>query len=151
MAYENTQNASIKERGDLIVSTLAKVQVAHGKNPAGAQTGLVYPFDVRSFQNLYDKAQMGPGGDGGGNCEPICVPFYVMHKVLAGMIDQNTRAGNAQALEVANGMAAWTHQSVEGMIKQWGEQKWQGVLDTEWGGMNGECRSGRLGRTVPRL
>ena len=63
MAYENTQNASIKERGDLIVSTLAKVQVAHGKNPAGAQTGLVYPFDVRSFQNLYDKAQMGPGGE----------------------------------------------------------------------------------------
>lgn len=31
---------------------------------------------------------------------PVCVPFYVFHKMLAGMLDQYNRAGNAQALQV---------------------------------------------------
>lgn len=35
------------------------------------------------------------------------MPFYVYHKVLAGMIDQAVLAGNAQALEIAIGMAKW--------------------------------------------
>eukprot|EP01047_Picozoa_sp_COSAG01_P020315 COSAG01_NODE_1153_length_11487_cov_98.298736_7_plen_374_part_00 len=133
MAFENTQNSSIKARGDQIVKTLAQCQAAHSKN---GEDGLLYPYDVGSFHRLYDKAQIVPGGDGGGNCEPICVPFYVMHKVLAGMIDQHTRTGSSLALQVAEKMASWVHGSVEGMIQKWGERKWQGVLDTEWGGMN---------------
>ena len=126
MTYEATGNVAMKERGDDIVSTLAKCQAAHTAN---GEPGLLYPYDVRSFQNLYDKAPSG-------NCQPICVPFYVVHKTLAGMLDQHTRAGNAQALGVAAAMANWTRHSVEGMISRWGINKWQMVLDTEWGGMN---------------
>ena len=43
----------------------------------------------------------------GVNCNPICVPFYVYHKMLAGMLDMYNRVGSKQALQVATGMAAW--------------------------------------------
>lgn len=133
MAFEASGNISIQARGAEIVSTLGKVQEAFGRS---GEPGLVYPYNVRSFQNLYDKAQTRPGGDGGGNCQPVCVPFYVLHKVLAGMLDQHTRAGNAEALKIATGIGDWVARSIEGMIERYGLAKWQGVLDTEWGGMN---------------
>ena len=52
------------------------------------------------------------------------------------MIDSYVRAGNAQALQVAIGMAAWAKQAIEGVISQSGQAHWQQVLNTEWGGMN---------------
>jgi DUF1680 family protein len=133
MAFEASGNTSVKERGAEVVTLMGKVQQAFGKS---GERGLVYPYNVRSFQSLYDKAQTHPGGDGGGNCQPVCVPFYVLHKMLAGMLDQYTRAGNAEALEIAVGIGDWVAQSVEGTIQRHGLTKWQGVLDTEWGGMN---------------
>ena len=109
MAYEATGAKAMKWRGDAIVATLAQCQAAHTAN---GQPGLLYPYDVRSFQRLYDKA----GSHSSGNCEPVCVPFYVLHKVLAGMLDQHARTGSALALAVAIKMANWTHYSVEGTI-----------------------------------
>ena len=60
--------------------------------------------------------------EGGGNCQPVCVPFYVMHKVFAGMLDQYTMADNADALRVAIAMGNWTFTSVTGMIAKYGER-----------------------------
>ena len=37
---------------------------------------------------------------------------------------------------MATKLADWVTQSVEGAIKTGGIHKWQGVLNTEWGGMN---------------
>ena len=56
--------------------------------------------------------------------------------MLAGMIDSYTRTGNTQALAVANGIAGWTKQAVEGVLARGGQMLWQRVLGTEWGGMN---------------
>ena len=50
MAYESTGNATLKTRGDAVVEILGNVQVAQGKN---SQAGLIYPYDITSFQNLY--------------------------------------------------------------------------------------------------
>jgi hypothetical protein len=135
LAFANTGNASIKARADSVVNTLAKVQTAHTAN---GEPGLIFPFDVRSFQNLYDKADPSgrPGDNSAGNCEPVCVPWYVVHKILAGLLDQHTHAGNPLALEMATKLAAWVTQSVEGAIKSGGIRKWQSVLNIEWGGMN---------------
>eukprot|EP00729_Bicosta_minor_P000111 gene111-20362_t len=133
MAYENTGNTTLKKRGDAVVSILANVQSAQGEN---GQQGLIYPYDITSFSNLYDKAPTTSGGDDGGNCQPVCVPFYVLHKVLAGLLDQHTRAHNPQALGMATALADWVAQSVEGAVARGGIAKWQGVLNTEWGGMN---------------
>ena len=81
MAFEASGNASVLRRGAEVVALMAQVQQAFGE---AGEAGLLYPYDVRSFQSLYDLAQTSPGGDGGGNCRPVCVPFYVLHKMLAG-------------------------------------------------------------------
>ena len=77
MAYEGSSrlNQTLKRRGDEVVAILASVQEAHGKN---GQQGLIYPFDVRSFQNLYDKAPEGAGGDDGGTCVHVCTARAVL-------------------------------------------------------------------------
>ena len=49
---------------------------------------------------------------------------------------QHTLARNPKALDIAIGMAAWTHNAVEGVIAKYGLHHWQQVLSTEWGGMN---------------
>ena len=37
----------------------------------------------------------------------LAPPFYTIHKIMAGMFDMYSLAGNRQALEVLEGMAAW--------------------------------------------
>eukprot|EP01050_Picozoa_sp_SAG11_P015865 SAG11_NODE_2101_length_3821_cov_1.700699_4_plen_70_part_00 len=49
---------------------------------------------------------------------------------------QHTVAGNSKALGIATGIAAWTHNAIEGVIAKYGLEHWQQVLSTEWGGMN---------------
>ena len=49
---------------------------------------------------------------------------------------QHTVAGNPKALGIATGIAAWTHNAIEGVIAKYGLEHWQRVLSTEWGGMN---------------
>ena len=40
------------------------------------QSGFIHPYDVSSFTRLYERQL---------NCVPVCVPFYVLHKMLAGI------------------------------------------------------------------
>jgi hypothetical protein len=70
------------------------------------------------------------------NCDPVCVPWYVYHKMMAGLLDQYTRTGNQQALDVVVGMAAWAQTNIEGVLARGGMDLWQAVLGVEWGGMN---------------
>ena len=63
----------------------------------------------------------------------MCVPFYVLHKIFAGLLDQYARAANQQALEMASALGDWVGESIEGAIARGGLRKWQGVLNTEWG------------------
>ena len=79
----------MKHAGDAMVHLLSRCQHAF---IAANQTGMLFPYDVRAFQRLYDN---------GANCQPVCVPFYVLHKMFAGLLDQHTRAGNAEARDMA--------------------------------------------------
>ena len=74
MAFEGTGRADVKARGDSIVATLGKVQLAFG---AQNQTGLIFPYDARPFDILFRSAA---------GCQPVCVPFYVLHKVKCAMV-----------------------------------------------------------------
>ena len=56
---------------------------------------------------------------------------------MAGLLDQWDFAGNAQAYDMVQRVAAWVHGRVEGVIGgEGGMALWQHVLLTEWGGMN---------------
>jgi DUF1680 family protein len=101
-----------KTRGAAMVEALARCQKAHGN-------GYLSAFS----EELFDRLRRD---------ERVWAPFYTVHKILAGMIDMATLAGNAQALEVAKGIASWTARWTQPL----GEAAMARVLEREYGGMN---------------
>lgn len=93
---------------------------------AVGEGGFFYPYSPTSFATL----------EAGRNCDPVCVPFYVYHKSLAGFIDLAVRTGNARALVLAKGMGDWANARVARVLATGGQTQWQQILGTEWGGMN---------------
>lgn len=128
----------------------AALSIQNGADEAGALTRLANDLVALYAQCQNAWTAVGQPGflstDGpevfvaltqGINCQPLCVPFYVYHKMLAGMIDMATRTGSPIALQVAVGMAGWVKTFVEGVLAQPnGPALWQTALNTEWGGMN---------------
>lgn len=60
------------------------------------------------------------------------VPWYTMHKILAGLTDAYAIAGSRLALDVANRLAVWISNRANG----WSDELQKTVLATEYGGMN---------------
>ncbi|HET7789456.1 MAG TPA: beta-L-arabinofuranosidase domain-containing protein, partial [Gemmatimonadales bacterium] len=108
----STGDAEVKARGDLMVAELAKCQQALGNGYLSA-----FP------EEFFDRLRAG---------KPVWAPFYTIHKIMAGLLDMHTLAGNAQALEVLQRMARW----VAGWTQPLGEYGMQRVLEREYGGMN---------------
>lgn len=67
-----------------------------------------------------------------GNTAGTWVPWYTMHKVLAGLIDAYELTGNEQALTVASSLGDWVYSRTS----TWNEAKQATVLNVEYGGMN---------------
>lgn len=63
----------------------------------------------------------------------VWAPYYTIHKIMAGLLDQATLGGNARALEVVEGMARWVRSRTDRSDPVHMER----VLNfTEQGGMN---------------
>lgn len=60
------------------------------------------------------------------------VPWYTMHKLLAGLIDAARLTGDEQALKVAMALGDWTVRRVG----RWSDDVRRAVLAVEYGGMN---------------
>ncbi len=60
------------------------------------------------------------------------VPWYTMHKIIAGLLDVSEFTGSEKALEVAEGLGDWTYERVSG----WSDAVHNTVLSIEYGGMN---------------
>lgn len=87
-----TGDASFREKADYLVAELAKCQVAL------QQDGYLAAFPSGAFDRLEGKP-----GDGGG----VVVPYYTIHKIMAGLLDAHHYLGNTQALAVAVKMAGY--------------------------------------------
>ena len=112
LLWASTGDAEIKARGDLMVTELAKCQQALGNGYLSA-----FP------EEFFDRLRAG---------KPVWAPFYTVHKIMAGLLDMHTLAGNAQALDVVQRMARW----VAGWSQPLGDYGMQRVLEREYGGMN---------------
>jgi len=93
---------------------------------AAGEPGYFFPRNTNAFLALETGTQ---------KCDP-CVPYYVYHKSLAGLIDIAARLGDARARAAAIGMGDWAVARVAGVLAGGGQAVWQSVLNTEWGGMN---------------
>ena len=60
------------------------------------------------------------------------MPWYTMHKILAGLVDSYQIAGNKTALEVANKLGTW----IADRANNWSSSTQSTVLGIEYGGMN---------------
>jgi len=124
-----TGDAGACARNAEVVARLAQTQDAWTATGLPEYAGYLFPYSFNAWANLF--------GPPSRNCDPVCVPFYILHKMLAGMLDSHTLAGSAQALDVALKLAAWVKANVETVLAAPnGVQNWQDVLGTEWGGTN---------------
>ena len=113
-----------------LVAELGKVQDAWASVPGA--TGYIFPFGPNVFDMLETRCGFsGPPVD-------YSVPYYTLHKIMAGLLDQAQLAGNAQAMTMVTKLADWVVQRVDKTLARGGQTLWQCVLGTEWGGMNGE-------------
>lgn len=60
------------------------------------------------------------------------VPWYTMHKIVAGLVDSYTVAGSRKALDIANNLATW----IAKRVNNWSATTQRTTLNTEYGGMN---------------
>ena len=60
------------------------------------------------------------------------VPWYTMHKIIAGVLDVYKYTGDDVALELAKGLGDWVYNRTSG----WSEATRRTVLNIEYGGMN---------------
>ena len=109
----STGDKKLKAKAERIVAELAKCQKALGGGYLSA-----YP------ESFIDRVIAR---------KRVWAPWYTLHKIYAGLIDMYVHCGSAQALEVAQGMAAWA----KGRLDPLDEAAMQGMLNTtEQGGMN---------------
>ena len=82
-------NLQMKAKADSLVQGLAEVQRQYG-------SGYLSAFG----EGLIDRNIQG---------KSVWAPFYTLHKIVQGLIDQYQLCGNATALEVAKGMGLWAY------------------------------------------
>jgi len=112
LASATSGNSVLKNRGDELVSGLTQCQKKMG-------TGYLSAYPPALFEKLSQGKE-------------VWAPFYTYHKIMAGLLDMYVLTGNAEALEVCEGMARWTGDYFRGISA---EQR-QRMLRTEYGGMN---------------
>lgn len=100
-----------KEKGDYMVAEMAKCQQRLGGKYLSA-----FPT------TWWDRLEKG---------QRVWAPFYTIHKIMAGMFDMYRLAGNRQALQVLEGMAAWADE----WTAPKSEAQMQEILTVEFGGM----------------
>ncbi|MBR1505353.1 MAG: glycoside hydrolase family 127 protein [Prevotella sp.] len=100
-------------KADSIVRGLAEVQKQYG-------TGYLSAFG----EGLIDRNLAGKGG--------VWAPWYTLHKILQGLIDQYTMCGNEKALEIAKGMGDWAYNKTKSLT----DEQRQKAIRNEFGGFN---------------
>src|SRR5438067_10402653 len=115
-AYANTGDNTFKDKGDYLVSSLATCQAASTK--AGFHTGYLSAYP----ENFFDRLENG---------QQVWAPYYTLHKIMAGLLDQYLLAGSQQALDVLQRKAAWVKARTDPLPYN----QMQSVLGTEFGGM----------------
>jgi uncharacterized protein len=110
--YASTGDVRIKTKADAMVSELAKCQAQLGEK------GYLSAFPESGFDDLEQG-------------RPAAVVWYALHKIMAGLLDVNEGMQNRQALQVIEGMAAWT----DWRTGRLPEEQMQRTLQIEFGGM----------------
>lgn len=128
LMWAATGDARFKERADYIVSELKIIQDAQGDGYLGALMDNQGVDGKVRFQELCK----GIIRSGGFDLNGLWSPWYVEHKIFAGLRDAYRYTGNRMALDVEVKFAGW----VETIVSKLDDDQTQKMLATEFGGMN---------------
>ena len=112
LMYAATGSELFRQKGDSLVCGLAEVQQALGNGYLSA-----FPEELIN-RNLRGQS--------------VWAPWYTLHKLFAGLIDQYLYADNRQALEVVTRMADWAYRK----LKPQSEETRRRMIRNEFGGIN---------------
>lgn len=127
LMYAATGDERYKERADYLVGELREIQKAHGDGYLGAQSDRQGTPGKRLLEQMAQGRIEAAAFDLNG----LWSPWYVHHKLFAGLRDAYRLTGNRTALEVAQGYAGW----VERVLAPLNEEQLQRMLRTEFGGI----------------
>lgn len=120
-AIKETGDEELHQKLNEIISGLKECQDALG-------TGFIFGAKVNKPDKVEYQFDVLEGKDSG----DIWVPWYNMHKMVAGLVDTYKFTGNDEALEVAEKLGDWIYNRVS----KWDTGTQGRVLGTEYGGMN---------------
>jgi len=128
LMWAATGDVRFKERADYLVRELKEVQDKQGDGYIGALADREGVSGKIRFEDL----ARGVIRSGGFDLNGLWSPWYVEHKIFAGLRDAYRLTGNQTALEVEIKFAAWA----EHILANLNDQQIQQMLNTEFGGMN---------------
>lgn len=117
LAHANTGDERYADKGRRIVDVLAECQAA--SPAAGYGEGYLSAFPEQVFADLEAGAKP-------------WAPYYTIHKIMAGLLDQYQLCGNERALGVLEAMAGWADRRTAQLTPD----QLDHVRRVEWGGMN---------------
>ncbi|MEU8257362.1 beta-L-arabinofuranosidase domain-containing protein [Micromonospora inaquosa] len=118
-AYAVLGDTTCRDKANYMVAELAKCQA--NNSAAGFGAGYLSGFPESDFTAL--EARTLSNGN---------VPYYCIHKTLAGLLDVWRYTGNTQARTVLLALAGW----VDSRTSRLSSSQMQSMLGTEFGGMN---------------
>ncbi|OVA07876.1 Protein of unknown function DUF1680 [Macleaya cordata] len=114
--WASTHNDTLRQKMSAVVSALNACQQKMG-------TGYLSAFPSEFF----DRVEA---------IKPVWAPYYTIHKILAGLLDQYTWAGNSEALKMAIWMVDYFSNRVKNVISKYSIERHWTSLNEETGGMN---------------
>jgi DUF1680 family protein len=133
--YAATGDPRFKQRAEYMVEQLKEVQDAQGNGYIGALKGTERAGGTNQLvdgKTLFDELADGKIRSGGFDLNGMWSPWYVEHKIFAGLRDAYHYTGNRKALLVEIKFAGW----VGSIVTNLDEAQDQRMLNTEFGGMN---------------
>jgi hypothetical protein len=127
--YAATGDARFKQKANYMVDELLAVQAAHGDGYIGAQQ------TSRGEAGKQRLAALSAGvieSEHREDLNGLWSPWYVEHKLLAGLRDAYRLVSNAKALAAEQQLAGW----IESTLAPLTEAQLQKMLASEFGGMN---------------
>uniref|UniRef100_A0A803PT54 Uncharacterized protein n=1 Tax=Cannabis sativa TaxID=3483 RepID=A0A803PT54_CANSA len=114
--WASTHNDTLKQKMSAVVSYLSECQEKLG-------TGYLSAFP----SELFDRFEA---------IKPVWAPYYTIHKILAGLLDQYALAGNDQAFKMMTWMVDYFYKRVQNVVSKYTVERHYQTLNEETGGMN---------------
>ena len=128
LMWAATGDVRFKDRADYMVKELKEIQDKRGDGYLGA----LLDKDSADGEIHFQELSKGIIRSGGFDLNGLWSPWYVEHKIYAGLRDAYRYTGNRTALDVEIKFAGWA----DSILSKMDDRQIQKMLNTEFGGMN---------------